>query len=47
MRFASSDRVRKSRTSQLSWEMVAEASTAPSKAPVKRAKACVDVVCRS
>ena len=46
MRFASSDRVKKSRTSQPLWELVAEASTAHLKAPVKLAKACVDVVCR-
>jgi hypothetical protein len=45
-RFASSDRVRKSRTSQALWESVAGASTAHSKAPVKLAKACVDAVCR-
>jgi hypothetical protein len=43
MRFASSDRVRKSRTSQALWELV-EASTAHLQAPVKREGASVELI---
>jgi hypothetical protein len=44
MRFASSDRVRKSRTSQALLELVVEASTAHLQAPVKREGASVELI---
>jgi DNA invertase Pin-like site-specific DNA recombinase len=44
MPFACTERVRKSPTSQLSWELVAEASTARLKAPVKPERISAELV---